>query len=244
MVDPLELIGYVASFFVAVSLLMSSFLALRILNLVGAVVFVVYGALLGSIPVVLTNGFIAVIDVYFLVRMLRPDLNGVRYLPITANRRGQLDDFVDVWQEDIQLFFPDFSEDRLEQWFANGGSAYLAMKDLQIVGFAMVHPVPRAALSEGVSRDDSLDALYGVVRADLYPEYSVVIPLDYVVRRYRGLGLVQHLHEEILKQNSEEIRFLLAPVHRRATRHRRFLERTGYAPVAENTEYQLFGRSL
>ncbi len=240
MVEPLELIGYVASFFVAISLVMSSFLALRVLNLIGAVAFVVYGALLGSIPVLITNGFIAVIDIYFLVRMVRPDLNGVRYIRITEDRRGQLDDFIDSCGDDILRFFPDFSRQRLLECFQIGGSVYLALKDLSVVGFAMVHPVPPS----GSLEDQRLEALFQRVRDDYYPEQSVVIPVDYIVRRYRGLGLVQHLHREIVTHHPGETKFILAPVPGNALKHRRFLERTGFKGTTEEQGYQLYARSL
>jgi hypothetical protein len=69
--DVVELIGYVASALIVLSLLMASVLKLRVINLVGAVVFTLYGVLIGSVPVVLTNGAIVVIDVYYLWRMWR-----------------------------------------------------------------------------------------------------------------------------------------------------------------------------
>lgn len=66
-----ELIGYTASFIVLVSLLMSSLWRLRILNLVGALTFTAYGVLIGAAPVAVVNFLIAVIDVYYLLRMRR-----------------------------------------------------------------------------------------------------------------------------------------------------------------------------
>jgi hypothetical protein len=69
--DPVELIGYLASALIVLSLLMASVLKLRVINLVGAVVFTAYGVLIGSVPVVVTNAAIVLIDVYYLVVMLR-----------------------------------------------------------------------------------------------------------------------------------------------------------------------------
>lgn len=66
-----ELVGYTASFIVLVSLLMPSLWRLRILNLVGALTFVGYGILIGAAPVAVVNFLIAVIDVYYLLRMRR-----------------------------------------------------------------------------------------------------------------------------------------------------------------------------
>lgn len=66
-----ELIGYVGSVLVVVSLAMSSIIRLRIVNLAGALVFSAYGLLIGSFPVVITNGIIAILDVYYLRKELR-----------------------------------------------------------------------------------------------------------------------------------------------------------------------------
>jgi hypothetical protein len=64
-----ETVGYVGSVLVAVSLTMSSIVRLRVINLVGAACFATYGGLIGSLPVLALDGFIAVVDVYFLVRI-------------------------------------------------------------------------------------------------------------------------------------------------------------------------------
>ncbi|CAB4365662.1 unannotated protein [freshwater metagenome] len=52
------LIGYVASAFVVLSLAMTSVVRLRMISLVGALAFIVYGVRLGSPPIVVTNGSI------------------------------------------------------------------------------------------------------------------------------------------------------------------------------------------
>lgn len=62
--DLVELLGYVASVLVAVSLLMSSILRLRIINLAGAVCFTAYGLMIGAYPVAAVNFVIVLINVY------------------------------------------------------------------------------------------------------------------------------------------------------------------------------------
>jgi hypothetical protein len=66
----LEFLGYTASAFVVASLAMSSVLKLRILSLIGSTTFLVYGVLIDSIPVAITNGVIMVINLVFLYRLL------------------------------------------------------------------------------------------------------------------------------------------------------------------------------
>ncbi|EJG2020865.1 YgjV family protein [Vibrio parahaemolyticus] len=64
-----EILGYAASIMVAISLTMKDIVKLRILNFIGCALFTVYGLMIDSWPVVLTNGFIACVNVYFLAKM-------------------------------------------------------------------------------------------------------------------------------------------------------------------------------
>jgi hypothetical protein len=63
---PEALVGYVASALVVVSLTMTSVVRLRFISFLGAVTFVVYGLLIESAPIVVTNAAIIVINVWFL----------------------------------------------------------------------------------------------------------------------------------------------------------------------------------
>lgn len=64
-----ELIGYSASILVATSLTMRSLLKLRLINLVGSLLFIIYGLLIGSWPVVILNGFTMLTNLYYLQQM-------------------------------------------------------------------------------------------------------------------------------------------------------------------------------
>src|SRR4028119_64267 len=66
----LEIMGYVASVLVAVSLMMSSILRLRLINLVGSAAFTVYGVLIHAYPVAVVNLIIVLINLYYLRQML------------------------------------------------------------------------------------------------------------------------------------------------------------------------------
>lgn len=66
--NSVELLGYVAMFTVAGSFLLKDVLKLRLVNSVGAILFVIYGALLGSIPIVGLNLFVAFVNGYYIVK--------------------------------------------------------------------------------------------------------------------------------------------------------------------------------
>ncbi|WP_375748193.1 YgjV family protein [Vibrio sp. HN007] len=69
--DTIEIMGYAASIMVAISLTMKDIVKLRVLNFVGCTFFVIYGLMIGALPVVATNAFIAVVNVYFLAKMVQ-----------------------------------------------------------------------------------------------------------------------------------------------------------------------------
>ncbi len=66
-----ELLGYIATFFVAVSFLFmfKSIVHLRIVNSIGAILFVIYSVIIAAYPVALLNAFLAVVNVYQLWRL-------------------------------------------------------------------------------------------------------------------------------------------------------------------------------
>jgi len=100
-----EIIGYVASLLVAISLMMSQIVRLRVLNLVGSLTFSVYGLLIGSIPVALMNAFIVGINIYYLSGMIRMK-SFFNVLRVDA-RDEYLRYFLDFYLDDIHLFQPD-----------------------------------------------------------------------------------------------------------------------------------------
>jgi hypothetical protein len=62
----LEMIGYLASVLVAISLMMRSLTKLRVINLSGSLLFAVYGFLIGAYPVAALNAFIVGVNVFYL----------------------------------------------------------------------------------------------------------------------------------------------------------------------------------
>jgi hypothetical protein len=100
----LEIVGYVASVLVAVSLMMRSLVRLRLINLVGSAAFTVYGLLIGAYPVAAVNGLIVGINLYHLYGMrrtkeffrlleIKPDSEYLRY-------------FLAHYAREIQRFLP------------------------------------------------------------------------------------------------------------------------------------------
>ena len=106
----IEIIGYLASFLVAISLMMGSIVRLRWLNLAGGVTFSLYGYLIGAYPVAFVNGFIACINVFFLIKIYRAKVEfNVIKSGTESGQSGYISFFLDRYKNDIHRFFPDFN---------------------------------------------------------------------------------------------------------------------------------------
>jgi hypothetical protein len=108
--SPEALVGYLASALVVVSLTMMSVVRLRIISLLGSITFVVYGLLIDSAPIVVTNAAIMVINVWFLRKEFASGSGGGFDLGASHIRPDSpfLRDFVDFHLIDIHRFQPDF----------------------------------------------------------------------------------------------------------------------------------------
>lgn len=67
--DFIEYIGYGASIFIVISLMMTSIVKLRVINSIGCFLFVVYGIYVSAYPVVISNAIIIVINIYNLYKL-------------------------------------------------------------------------------------------------------------------------------------------------------------------------------
>jgi hypothetical protein len=83
-----EHIGYAGSILIVISLAMSSIIKLRVINLMGAITFGVYGFLIGSMPVLMTNLVITALDAWY----LRKELSRREELKVIAVEIGSLPD--------------------------------------------------------------------------------------------------------------------------------------------------------
>lgn len=106
-IDSVELIGYLGSILVAISLMMRSLLRLRIINLIGALFFTIYGVLLGAYPVAFLNGLIVCIDLYYLIQMWRQK-DFFTFLEVSP-KSEYLRTFVEFYKKDILGIIPSYT---------------------------------------------------------------------------------------------------------------------------------------
>jgi len=68
-IDFNEIIGIIASGFVLISFLYSGESKIRIVNIIGSVLFVIYGILIGALSVYLMNGILIIVHISKLLKL-------------------------------------------------------------------------------------------------------------------------------------------------------------------------------
>jgi len=122
-----EIIGYAASALVAISLAMKRILYLRIVNLLGAITFVIYGLFIQAYPVVVVNGIITIINLYYLYQLFGAK-EYFRLLEIRPDSHYLLE-FLAFYREDIHRFSPEFNYDQ-----STKGLVFLVLRNMLPTG--------------------------------------------------------------------------------------------------------------
>jgi len=101
-----SLVGYLASVLLGISLLVNNDLRFRWLNTFGCLTFVVYGALIGAYPIILTNAALFLINVFYLVKIYRTE-EEFDLLEFKDNDQI-IEKFLQFHQQDIKGYFPTY----------------------------------------------------------------------------------------------------------------------------------------
>jgi len=135
----LELLGYAASALIAISMMMSSILRLRLLNMAGAIGFAVYGLCIGAYPVTVLNGITVLVNVFYLVRMLRAK----QYFQLLNLRPDSvyLPYFLEFYGADIRRILPEFQYQP-----ADNQVALFILRDCNPVGVFIAEQQPGGVL--------------------------------------------------------------------------------------------------
>ena len=67
----IEWVGYVASIMIAISLIMSDIVKLRVINSIGCILFAIYGFTVKAYPVGIINSFIFFVNSYYLYKFYK-----------------------------------------------------------------------------------------------------------------------------------------------------------------------------
>ncbi|MCK9224962.1 MAG: hypothetical protein M0R46_11050 [Candidatus Muirbacterium halophilum] len=159
-----EIVGYVSSVIVMVSLLMSSIVYLRWVNLVGASLMAGYGFVIQAWPVFFVNAAITIIDIYYLISFYF-EKEYFKILEVRQDNR-YLNYFMRFYDKDIKKFFPDFT-------FIDGEN---------IVAFTILRNVVTAGIFIGKKLDDGT---FLILCDYVTPEYRGYKPGNFVFSQSR-----------------------------------------------------------
>ncbi len=101
-----EAIGYLASIFLAISLVVNNDLKFRWINALGCLSFIIYGIFIHAVPIIFTNIFLFAINIYYLIKIYssKEDFDLIN---IKGNEKLILK-FLQFYNKDIKNYFPDF----------------------------------------------------------------------------------------------------------------------------------------
>ena len=129
----IEAIGYLGSALVVTSLMMTRILRLRVISLMGSTAFLAYGVLIGSVPIMITNIVIMIINITYLWRATQIK-EWFSLLEVRPESR-YLEEFLQFHHEDILVHQPDWNGE-----IAPSDLTVLVLRDMQpamaIVGAA------------------------------------------------------------------------------------------------------------
>lgn len=136
----LEWIGYSASAIIAFSMFMTSIVKFRWINFVGAALFSLYGFLLGSLPVGILNGIIALTDIYYLFSFYtRKDVFEV--LEVNPQNR-YMQRFIQYYIDDIHGFLPNYQYTPTPQTVS-----YLILRNMAVAGIFVAQKTDEQTIS-------------------------------------------------------------------------------------------------
>jgi hypothetical protein len=194
----LEIIGWVSSGLIVLSLAQARVLRFRWMNLVGAVLAVAYNTILGIWPFAAMNAIIAAIDTYWIARLQRERHDPTAYSVVEVGATdAYLGHVIDVHLEDIRSFQPSYAapeaEDTTRRW------AFVVQRDAETVGAVVV-------------RDEG--------------DGSGVVELDYVTPRFRDFTPGEFVYERSGVFAAHGLRTLVAEPE--LARQTAYLRRVGF----------------
>ncbi|MBR0372907.1 MAG: YgjV family protein [Mogibacterium sp.] len=126
----LELFGYLGSVVILVSMLMTSVVRLRVINMIGSVIFTTYAILIHSFPTAFLNGCLVLVNIYQLWR-LRHTTRNYEVLRLDAGE-GFAAWFVNLYRDDIRRYFPTFEPEQ-----AVGAEGFAVFYENQAAGLLL-----------------------------------------------------------------------------------------------------------
>jgi hypothetical protein len=152
----IQVVGYISSALLALSLLVSNDLKFRWLNTGGCVFFIAYGVMIGALPVILTNSLLFLINLYYLIKLFnaQEDFDLIEF----KGDERLVSKFISFYQNDIHSYFP---------LYTHGGSGEQQLK------FAVLRDLVIANIFIATLREDGTAFVQLNYTVEKYRDYKV-----------------------------------------------------------------------
>lgn len=211
-----EVVGFAASVLVSASLCMKRIRGLRIVNLIGSVIFICYGFLINSVPVMLLNGFTIIVNVYYLLQIksetARADFFDVLF--IDSIEDDILQRFVRFHGEDMCRFNPSFNPD-LKTGTLVGAECCFILRETM--------PVSLVAYKRGEDEE-------------------ITILMDYVIPAFRDFKNAQFFFSNVINRIASPGSVFLAKGEVKT--HTDYLRRIGFIETGKEGKVTYFRKAI
>lgn len=174
----IEVIGYMGSFLVVLSMLMSSIVKLRMINTVGCCISATYALIIHSYPLALMNICLIAINIYNLIKLLKTQQHYSLVCIDTNN--SLLNYFLSFYKKDIEHFFTEVNTEHIL-----ADTAYIVCCDTALAGVLL-----------GTKKEEG--------KLDIVVDYTTPFYRDCSVGKFLYSKLSENgIHELIYSGNSQ-----------------------------------------
>ncbi len=106
-------VGYLASLFLIISLIVKNDIKFRLYNTLGCICFIFYGFIFSAFPVILTNTILLAINGYYLLKLYKHKEN-FDLVEFTGEDK-MMQKFIQFYKDDIAIYFPSFEACQLKK---------------------------------------------------------------------------------------------------------------------------------
>ena len=210
-----EAIGIIAALMVSASLCLKYIKGLRIVNLAGSAVFILYGVLLGAPSIILLNAFAVIVNVYHLLQIqFESRTNLFDVLFIDSIEDETLKRFVHFHGDDIRRFVPSFDDDLTTGTLAGAECCFILRETL---------PVSLVAYKRG--EDD-----------------EITILVDYVIPAFRDMKNAEFFFSNVVDRIAAPGSVFLAKGEVKA--HVNYLRRMGFTESGREGKTVYFRKAI
>ncbi len=127
----LEIFGYIGTALVIVSMMMTSVIKLRIINMCGGFISLIYAICVNTWPIVVLNACLISINFVQTARQLKKR-EAVTLIPVEANT-PTANHLLTIWKRDVQKYSPDLDLEAIKE-----GKIHILYVGARAVGFSIV----------------------------------------------------------------------------------------------------------